>query len=83
VVDTSLEAWGNRLGHPKTEHKDFTCLTPELLEYCANDTTLTALYSVALLERMRQFSFTETGAEIEHLSWNIVQNKQKKERLPI
>jgi DNA polymerase III alpha subunit (gram-positive type) len=43
----SLEAWGKRLNHPKTEHKDFTCLTPEMLEYCANDTQLTQCYSAS------------------------------------
>ncbi len=36
----SLEAWGRRLGYPKKEHKDFTKYTPEMLEYCVNDTKL-------------------------------------------
>jgi DNA polymerase-1 len=78
----SLEAWGNRLNHPKTEHEDFSCLTPEMLEYCANDTTLTALLFRRLTQRMRQFGFTTSGAELEHLAWNIVQNKQRKNGFP-
>jgi hypothetical protein len=78
----SLEAWGKRLNHPKTEHEDFSCLTPEMLEYCANDTTLTALLFRRLTQRMRQFGFTTSGAELEHLAWNIVQNKQRKNGFP-
>jgi DNA polymerase-1 len=78
----SLEAWGNRLRHPKTDHKDFSCLTPEMLEYCANDTTLTAILFRRLTQRMRQYCFTECGAEIEHLAWNIIQNKQRKNGFP-
>jgi DNA polymerase I len=78
----SLEAWGERLKHPKTEHENFSCLTPEMLEYCANDTTLTALLFRRLTQRMRQFSFTECGASIEHLAWNIIQNKQRRNGFP-
>jgi hypothetical protein len=78
----SLEAWGERLGHPKTEHEDFSCLTREMLEYCANDTSLTAILFCRLSQRMRQYSFTEHGAEIEHLAWNIVQNKQRRNGFP-
>lgn len=78
----SLEAWGERLNHPKIEHEDFSCLTPEMLEYCANDTALTGLLFRRLTERMRQFGFTECGAEIEHIAWHIVQNKQRKNGFP-
>jgi DNA polymerase-1 len=78
----SLEAWGSRLGHEKTEHEDFSCLTQEMLEYCANDTALTAILFRRLTQRMRQYSFTECGAEIEHLAWNVIQNKQRKNGFP-
>ena len=78
----SLEAWGIRLKFPKTEHKDFTCLTPEMLEYCTNDTMLTAILYRKLSVRMKQLRFTETGADIEHLSWNIIQNKQRRHGFP-
>jgi DNA polymerase-1 len=78
----SLEAWGIRCRHPKTEHEDFSCLTPEMLEYCANDTTLTTLLFRRLSERMRQNAFTEAGVELEHLAWNIIQNKQRRNGFP-
>lgn len=47
----SLEAWGERLGHPKMEHKDFTTYTPEMLEYCKNDVLLTEKVYNHLLTR--------------------------------
>jgi DNA polymerase-1 len=79
----SLEAWGNRLNHPKTEHEDFTCLTPEMLEYCANDTSLTALLFRKFAQRMLQFKLLPKLAQsLEHLAWNIVQNKQRKNGFP-
>ena len=38
----SLENWGNILGFKKMEHKDFSCYSEEMLEYCKNDVELTA-----------------------------------------
>lgn len=37
----SLEAWGERLGYPKIDFKDFSALTPELINYCKRDVDLT------------------------------------------
>lgn len=78
----SLESWGERLRLKKTSFSDFSKVTPEMLTYCANDTSLTALLFRRLTERMRSVSFSETGCEIEHLAWNIIQNKQKKNGFP-
>lgn len=36
-----LEAWGERLEFPKGDFKQFTHLTPEMVEYCKNDVELT------------------------------------------
>lgn len=78
----SLEAWGLRLRFPKTEHTDFSCFSTPMLEYCANDTKLTAHLYRKLSERMRQFNFTEEGVELEHQAWNIIQNKQCRNGFP-
>lgn len=78
----SLEAWGQRLKFPKTEHNDFSILTPQMQEYCENDTTLTRRLYLRLSERMRRVGFTERGCELEHLSWNIIQNKQRRHGFP-
>ncbi len=78
----SLEAWGKRLKHPKTEYSDFSRYTPEMEEYCQNDTSLTAKLYRKLSSRMVAVGFSEEGAEIEHLSWNIIQNKQRRHGFP-
>lgn len=78
----SLEAWGIRLKHRKTDHNDFSKLTPEMQEYCANDTTLTALLYRKLSARMLAVGFSEDGVQLEHLAWNIVQNKQRRHGFP-
>jgi DNA polymerase-1 len=78
----SLEAWGIRLGYPKGDFDDFSEFTPEMLKYCRRDTRLTALLYLRLTDRMRQVGFSNTGAWIEHLSWNIIQNQQKKNGFP-
>ena len=36
----SLEAWGQRLGFPKTVFNDFSHFSPEMQEYCINDVKL-------------------------------------------
>lgn len=79
----SLEAWGLRLRYPKSEFDDFTEYTPEMLTYCRRDTRLSGLLYHRLTTRMRQLGFTELGCEIEHLSWNIIQNKQRKHGFPL
>lgn len=37
----SLEAWGNRLGFPKTHFKAFEIYSDEMLQYCCNDVLVT------------------------------------------
>jgi DNA polymerase-1 len=78
----SLEAWGLRLNYPKGEFDDFTSYSERMLTYCRRDTRLTALLFRRLSERMRAVGFSERGCEIEHLAWNIIQNKQKKNGFP-
>lgn len=77
-----LGHWGERLGYPKGDHSDFSRLTPEMLKYCRRDARLTALLYRKLVERMNREKFSETGVEIEHLAWNIIQNKQKQNGFP-
>jgi DNA polymerase-1 len=78
----SLEAWGTRLKFPKGNFNDFSRLSDEMVAYCQNDVTLCRRIYTRLTERMRQVGFTEEGAEIEHLSWNIIQNKQRRHGFP-
>ena len=78
----SLAAWGNRLKFLKGEYSDFSVFSKEMVEYCSRDVSLTALLFRRLSSRMLDVGFTELGAEIEHLSWNIIQNKQRRHGFP-
>lgn len=78
----NLASWGQRVKHPKTEFSDYSTFTPEMLSYCQNDTELSALVFRKLSGRMRQVGFTEEGAELEHLAWHIIQNKQRRTGFP-
>jgi DNA polymerase-1 len=78
----SLAAWGERLRYKKSEHSDFSRYSDDMLKYCVRDTRLTALLYLRLSERMRTVGFSEDGCEIEHLAWNIIQNKQKRNGFP-
>lgn len=78
----SLQAWGGRLRHPKTEHDDYSVFTPEMLAYCENDTSLTALLYRKLAGLMVKLGFTEDGVELEHKAWHIIQNKQRRNGFP-
>jgi hypothetical protein len=78
----SLAAWGDRLKFLKGEYNDFSKLTPEMVEYCQRDVSLTRLLYLRLSSKMVRLGFTTLGCEIEHLAWNIIQNKQRRHGFP-
>lgn len=54
----SLKAWGIRLGLHKGEHKDWSKLSQEMIDYCHQDVLVTC----ALFERFRKFIFDKDMA---------------------
>ena len=61
----SLKAWGIRLGLHKGEHKDWSKLSQEMIDYCHQDVLVTC----ALFERFRKFIFDKEmamGLRCEH-----------------
>lgn len=78
----ALEAWGERLGYEKGDHSDFSQFSKDMLEYCRRDVSLTKMTYLALAKRMKGEGFSERSCEIEHLAWNIIQNKQKVNGFP-
>ena len=62
----SLEAWGNRLGFPKIEFKDFDGgLTEEMVSYCIQDTLVTQkLYEYLTKEMSHDYS--QESIKLEH-----------------
>lgn len=79
----SLAIWGERVRYPKGKFDEFHRFSPEMLKYCKRDTRLTGLVYVRLTERLVRLGFTELGCRIEHLAWNIIQNKQKQNGFPL
>lgn len=61
----SLEAWGERLGFPKTNYSDFSCYSQQMLDYCINDVLVTEkLY--ATLEPYVTSSQWRRSLRLEH-----------------
>jgi DNA polymerase-1 len=77
-----LDDWGVRLGDPKLSYHDFSRYSEEMLTYCQQDVSLTAEVYRVLCKRMKGEGFSERGVELEHLAWNIIQNKQKQNGFP-
>lgn len=73
----SLGAWGVRLKYPKGEFNDFSHLSPEMIEYCLKDAHLCRLIYIELVKRMLRAKFSETGLELEHRSWQLIQTQKK------
>lgn len=61
----SLEAWGNRLGFPKTPYSDFSAYSQQMLDYCINDVLVTEkLY--ALLDPYIRSPQWKSALRLEH-----------------
>lgn len=73
----SLAAWGQRLGFPKGDFTDFdNGLTDEMLQYCKQDTLVTAkLYQY--LEREMKDDFSEKSKELEHQVAIIIAEQER------
>ncbi len=73
----SLAAWGQRLGFPKRDFTDFdNGLTDEMLQYCKQDTLVTAkLYQH--LEREMKDDFSEKSKELEHQVAIIIAEQER------
>ena len=60
----SLEAWGERLGYPKTHHEDWSQLSQEMLDYCANDCVVT----------LKLFEHLSVEYDHDDKLWDVFQN---------
>lgn len=71
----SLDSWGDRLGMPKGKYSDWSKLTDEMIVYCIQDTSITAVLYVKLVQRMLSIGFSEQGVYIEHRSWWLIKKQ--------
>jgi len=78
----SLDSWGQRLRCAKGEFNDWSKLSDEMISYCQQDVRVQKLLFNKLSARMKQIGFSELSCELEHLSWHIIQNKQRRRGFP-
>lgn len=71
----SLDAWGQRLGFPKTHFDDWTKYTEEQLEYCENDVHLTHLVYLQLIKEGNGFS--EYSVRLEHKVAHLLAEQER------
>ena len=72
----SLAAWGTRLGYPKIEFNQFDKYSQEMLDYCVQDTLVTAkLYKH--LEREMKNDYSQKSIELEHQVAIIIAEQER------
>ena len=73
----SLGAWGQRLGFPKGDFKDFDGgLTEEMLTYCIQDTLVTKQLYKYLVTEFKHQGFDERSIELEHKVQAIISKQE-------
>lgn len=73
----SLESWGNRLRLPKTEFNDYSKYTPEMRDYCMQDTRICCAIYKALRKKMLSYGQSERGISLEHFSWAVIEKQRR------
>ena len=71
----SLRSWGEDLGFPKGDHDDWTCLSPEMIDYCMRDVEVTEAVHKKLVTDMSDFS--QESIELEHKVQYVVQQQER------
>lgn len=73
----SLAAWGNRLKEPKGGHDDWSKLSPEMIDYCRQDVTVTAKLFVRLIDTLSKIGFTEGSIWLQHHITAVVDQQRR------
>ena len=71
----SLRAWGETLGFPKGDHDDWSCLSPEMIDYCIQDVAVTEAVHQQLVKDMEDFA--PECIELEHKVQFAVQQQER------
>jgi DNA polymerase I len=73
----SLAAWGQRLGFPKGDFKDFDSgLSDEMIKYCEQDTLVTKQLYLYLMKEMEN-DFSEESITLEHQVAIIIAEQER------
>ena len=73
----SLDAWGKRLGDHKLSFTDYSCYSSAMLEYCQQDTSLTANLYRRITRVLTKIGFSEKTCEIQHKITAILERQHK------
>jgi len=74
----SLDAWGKRLGFPKGEFSDWDGgLTPEMEEYCIQDTLVTQKLYEHLTSELQFNKFDKRSIDLEHKVQAIIAKQER------
>lgn len=71
----SLRSWGETLGFPKGDHNDWSCLSPEMIDYCIQDVAVTEAVHQQLVKDMEDFA--PECIELEHKVQFAVQQQER------
>jgi len=71
----SLRSWGETLGFPKGDHNDWSCLSPEMIDYCIQDVAVTEAVHQQLVKDMKDFA--PECIELEHKVQFAVQQQER------
>jgi len=71
----SLQAWGQRLHQPKGDVDSFEVYTPDMLEYCKQDTEITYMVAKQLEEDKRKFS--DESLQLEHKVRKLLDDQEE------
>jgi len=70
----SLESWGYRVGHRKTNFEEWGEFTPEMLSYCENDTLLN--HKVFNRLKLESSGFSSHAVGLEHSASKIMADQR-------
>ena len=74
----SLEAWGHRLGFPKGDFNDWdNGATPEMEQYCIQDTLVTAKLYNHLVLTLQSEKFSQRSIDLEHNVQAIITKQEE------
>ena len=74
----SLEAWGQRLGFPKGDFSDWDGgATPEMEEYCIQDTLVTKQLYNHLVTTLQSEKFSQRSIDLEHNVQAIITKQEE------
>jgi DNA polymerase-1 len=73
----SLGVWGERIGVKKTDFSDYSRLTPEMIDYCHQDVSVTAELFKRLTKVLNRIGFSEKSCQIQHHITSILERQRR------